>query len=448
MKTPICDFVQAYTERDPLRLHMPGHKGRGILGAEWDITEIDDADVLYYGDGIIRQSEEFASQLFGSAKTLYSTEGSSLSIRAMLALTAQYARSMGKTPRILAGRNAHKVFMTAAALLDLDVKWFYPEEKSSLISCNITADDLRQYLSQMPELPTAVYLTSPDYLGNTVPLQEIAEVCHALKILLLVDNAHGAYLRFLSPSQHPMDLGADLCCDSAHKTLPALTGSAYLHISSGAPTFFVEQAEQAMSLFASTSPSYLILQSLDALNRYLSDGYAERLGAFCDRVDCLKTHLTEQGYSLIGNEPLKVTLSTKSFGYTGIELAKRLEQFNIICEFYDADFVTMMFTPELTEDELSRVENALLSIPQKEEIVEQAPTVRPQRRVMSLHDALFSATCVLPICACEGKILAQARVACPPAIPIVVCGERMDAGAIRCMQYYGITECRVVVEET
>ena len=251
MKTPICDFVQAYTERDPLRLHMPGHKGKGILGAQRDITEIDGADVLYHGHGIIRQSEEFASQLFGSAKTLYSAEGSSLSIRAMLALTMQYAKAQKKTPRILAGRNAHKVFMTAAALLDLDVEWLYPQEESALICCKVTANGLRQRLLELSELPTAVYLTTPDYLGNTVDLPSIAEVCHEQGILLLVDNAHGAYLRFLKPSRHPMDLGADLCCDSAHKTLPALTGSAYLHISPCAPTFFVERAEQAMSLFAS-----------------------------------------------------------------------------------------------------------------------------------------------------------------------------------------------------
>ena len=445
--TPICDFVEEYAQKQTLRLHMPGHKGKGIFGAERDITEIDGADVLYHGDGIIRQSEEIAAALFGSAKTIYSTEGSSLSIRAMLTLTAQYARAQGKTPRILAGRNAHKVFMTAAALLDLDVEWLYPQEEDSLICCHVTADGLRQRLVELSELPTAVYLTSPDYLGNTVDLKEIAKVCHEQGILLLVDNAHGAYLRFLQTSRHPMDRGADLCCDSAHKTLPVLTGGAYLHIAPHAPSFFKERAEQAMSLFASTSPSYLILQSLDAANRYLAERYTARLSAFCARMDQLKARLSEYGYSLIGNEPLKLTIVTKPFGYTGDALAKQLAASGVICEFYDSDFVTMMFTHELTDEELSRVETALLSILPKKEIVEQAPTVRPQQRAMSLHDALFADSCVLPIEQCEGRILAEARVACPPAISIVVCGERMDASAIRCMQYYGITECRVIIEE-
>jgi arginine/lysine/ornithine decarboxylase len=266
-------------------------------------------------------------------------------------------------------------------------------------------------------------------------------------VLLLVDNAHGAYLKFLSPSRHPMDLGADLCCDSAHKTLPVLTGGAYLHISHRAPDFFAEHAEQAMALFASTSPSYLILQSLDAVNRYLSGGYAERLATFASRVDSLKAALTEQGYPLIGNEPLKITVSPKSYGYTGCELAKILETQGLVCEFCDRDFLTLMLAPELTEEDLTRVADTLRSIPQREKIAEAPPTLHLQERALSLHDALLSESCVLPIEQCEGRILAESRIACPPAIPIVVCGERMDGSAIRCMQYYGITECRVIKED-
>ncbi|MBO5122976.1 MAG: amino acid decarboxylase, partial [Oscillospiraceae bacterium] len=110
MTTPICDFARRYAERHALRLHMPGHKGCGFLGVEqWDITEIDGADSLYEAAGIIRESEDNASALFG-APTFYSTEGSSQCIRAMLYLVALHAKKQGKRPRILAGRNAHKTF--------------------------------------------------------------------------------------------------------------------------------------------------------------------------------------------------------------------------------------------------------------------------------------------------------------------------------------------------
>ena len=98
---------------------------------------------------------------------------------------------------------------------------------------------------------------------------------------MLVDNAHGAYLHFLPEPMHPMQLGADICCDSAHKTLPVLTGSAYLHIAHGTPDMFAQRAESAMALFASTSPSYLILQSLDAMNPLLATSFPAQSQSLC-----------------------------------------------------------------------------------------------------------------------------------------------------------------------
>ena len=114
MKTPICDFVQRYKDSSPVRFHMPGHKGKTHLGPEpWDITEIAGADELYHPTGIIRESEENASSLFGSARTVYSTEGSSLCIRAMVYLALLNAKVQGRKPVIFAGRNAHKTFLSA-----------------------------------------------------------------------------------------------------------------------------------------------------------------------------------------------------------------------------------------------------------------------------------------------------------------------------------------------
>ena len=218
MNTPIVDFVKRYAASEALRLHMPGHKGAGSLGVEsLDLTEIEGADVLYHEDGILRESQRNATALFGTKKTVYSAEGSSLAIRAMLYL----AKLAGNGNCILAARNAHKTFMTAAALLDLDVQWLY--SSGSLLSCPISTQDLESALQKTK--PIAVYITSPDYLGNVADIQGLAEVCHRYGTYLLVDNAHGAYLHFLD--RHPMDLGADLCCDSAHKTLPVLTGGAY-----------------------------------------------------------------------------------------------------------------------------------------------------------------------------------------------------------------------------
>ena len=226
--TPICDFVKRYAQSDSMRLHMPGHKGKPFIGCEsLDITEIEGADVLYHAEGIIRESEDNASRLFGTAKTFYSAEGSSLCIRAMVYLAKLYAGSVGKPPRIIAARNAHKTFITAAALMDMDVKWLYSLD-SSVLSCRIDFAELERMLASLS--PAAVYITSPDYLGNIADIKAIAGLCHKYKSILMVDNAHGAYLKFLNTPAHPIDSGADIVCDSAHKTLPALTGGAYLHI--------------------------------------------------------------------------------------------------------------------------------------------------------------------------------------------------------------------------
>lgn len=445
MDTPVCDFVQDYLRSGSMRLHMPGHKGIGPIGCEaLDLTEIPGADVLYHAEGILAQSQENAARLFGAAKTLYSTEGSSLSIRAMLYLALLWAKSQGKAPKIAAGRNAHKVFITACALLDLPVDWLYPETHNNLLACEITPQALETYFAASAEPPAAVYITSPDYLGNLADIRGLAEVCHHHGALLLVDNAHGAYLRFLPHSLHPMDLGADLCCDSAHKTLPVLTGGGYLHISPAAPAFLSRQAENAMALFASTSPSYLILQSLDAANAYLADDYPAHLPAFIRQVDLLKQQLLENGFVLAGQEPLKLTLTPKAYGYTGTALAALLEEQGLFCEFCDPDFLVLMLTPELTPAQLSRLEKVLIDIPRKPAISALPPMLPMPKQCCTARQALFSPSLSLPVSECLGKVLAQATVSCPPAIPPVVCGEILDETAIACLTYYGIDTCQVL----
>ncbi len=445
MNTPICDFVKKYAQSDSVRMHMPGHKGKAFMGAEpFDITEIPGADVLYSASGIIKQSEENAAELFGSGKTLYSTEGCSLAIRAMLCLAVQYAVENGKKPIIAAGRNAHKVFVSTLALLDFQVEWLYPEDFCGIVSCNITPQALDDSLSKMAEKPIAVYITSPDYLGNIADIAGISRVCKKHGALLLVDNAHGAYLNFLPQSRHPIALGADLSCDSAHKTLPVLTGGAYLHVSKSAPRMLSENAESALSLFASTSPSYLILQSLDRANEYISGKYRERLSRFCERVAELKKRLISCGYTLFGDEPLKITIKAKPYGYTGTELSDLLLGSNIVCEFCDPDYVVLMLTPELSDRELSRLEKALLNIEAREKITEKPLSFTKPAVRFTPREAMLSKSRLVPAAESLGKALASVNVSCPPAVPVVVCGEIINNAALDLFEYYSIDYCRVI----
>ena len=422
---------------------MPGHKGSPILGMEhMDITEISGADSLYEAGGIIARSEANASSLFG-CMTCYSTEGSSQCIRAMLYLLLQYAKQLGRRPVIAAGRNAHKTFVTAAALLDLELRWLYPEQGAGYLSCALSPDTLRAYLENTDQKPLAVYLTSPDYLGNIADITALAEICHRHDVLLAVDNAHGAYLKFLPESRHPMDLGADICCDSAHKTLPALTGAAYLHLSEGLAQAVGSQAKNAMMLFGSTSPSYLILQSLDAVNPYLED-YPRRLAKFVSAVQAFKEALLRQGYCLYGSEPLKVTIDAKAYGYLGTQIAAHLRRHNMEPEFADPDYLVLMLTPELGEDALHRIAAVLCTLGKKEAIAEGPPSFLPGRQLLSVRQALLSPSETLPSEESLGRILAVPTVGCPPAVPILVCGEAITEHALACFRYYGITDCCVV----
>lgn len=453
MKTPICDFVRAYAAGNTARLHMPGHKGVTHIGCEaLDITEVRGADSLWEADGIIRESEANASALFG-APTFYSTEGSSLCIRAMLYLAVLSAHAAGRQAVIAAGRNAHRTFLSGIAALDIPLRWLRQEGGTgdSYLSCTVTPEGLDASLTAWEAegegVPTAVYLTAPDYLGCTLPLSDLSAVCHRHGVLLLVDNAHGAYLRFLTPSRHPIDAGADLCCDSAHKTLPCLTGGAYLHVSPGAGDLCLSRAKEALALFGSTSPSYLILQSLDALNRILFDGYPERLRALCDRVDALKRTLVTHGWRLVGDEPIKLTLYTRPFGYAGTELADVLREEGIECEFADPDFIVFMMTTDTDEETLMRLEAALTAIPRRDALPE-GPGLPPEPgpAVMTPKEALLAPRETVPLSGAVGRILADMTLSCPPAVPLVVCGERITAGAARALAYYGTGTVRVVRE--
>ncbi len=291
-QTPLYDFLKQYRAGGCSRLHMPGHKGNfPLLNQEdlcsLDITEIQGADSLFECGGILREAEKNAETLYHTARTLYSAGGSTLCIQTMLALV----RPRGS--KIILSRNSHKAAINVMALLGLQPVWLYPQKLDDTVFPGIvTPSQIRDALAEHPDA-AAVYLTSPDYFGICCDIRGIKTECEAFGVPLLVDNAHGAHLCVFE-EMHPVQQGADLCCDSAHKTLPALTGSALLHIGNPA---FIPGAKETMSLFGSTSPSYLIMLSAElALNWLAAEGKAA-FEALQKRVFKIEKQFAERGFA-------------------------------------------------------------------------------------------------------------------------------------------------------
>jgi arginine/lysine/ornithine decarboxylase len=330
IKTPICDFVSEYVGKNASRFHMPGAKGKtdesfiSRLNA-YDITEIEGADYLYEPRGIIKESEEIAAKVYGVPHTFYSTEGSSLCIKTMLSLSCKAGE------KVIATTNAHRAFSDGCKLLGLTPVWI--EDIKSLSKA------LRGY----PDA-AAVFLTTPDYLGEMIDIKRIGELVRENHgRTLLIDSAHGAYL-FFTNEQYAE--GADIICTSAHKTLPVLTGGACMHVMNER---FAANAAEKMKPFASTSPSYLTLQSLDMCNRMVSsDLYKEKLAAVIRKTAAIKTR-----YNIDTKEPLKICFKTEG------NAAAVFEKYKIVPEVISENLIVLMISPANSDSDFEALENAL-----------------------------------------------------------------------------------------
>lgn len=442
MKTPIYDFLTQYIEHDPVRLHMPGHKGR--LGAPalqqaaaLDLTEIAGADSLFEANGIIAESEANAAKLFGTAATFYSCAGSTLCIQTMLMLMKQEGRT------IIAARNVHRAFLNAAVLLDLSVKWIYPRESDDILSGRYDPEDFEAVLQQLGR-PACIYLTSPDYLGRMTDIKVFAEICRRYHAKLLVDNAHGAHLAFLPEGLHPIQLGADYCCDSAHKMLSGLTGTAYLHVRNDYD-LDMNRVRSAMAMFASTSPSYLMLASLDWCNRELASPlFLKQMQEVLQRIKRLK-EMFSSCYAFCGGDPLHLSIDAAASGFLGTELAAYLNQHGIVAEYADPYYVVLLFSHANTEADFKRLANALeVFIPQHlpRKVRYQLP--RPEV-VCDIREAALAPQETIPVTESLGRICAAVKVPCPPAVPIVLSGERVDENCIAVCEGYGIEKIHVIL---
>lgn len=445
---PLWTALERIRREGLARFYMPGHKGRLpeplTQAAPYDITEIAGADSLYQCTEAIRALEEEFADAYQVGDTLLSAGGSTLCIQTMLYL----ARSRGST--VICSRVIHRSAVAAMGLLGLMPCWLPGRIASRRdgipgIALPPTPQEVEEAIRRHPDAGS-VYITSPDYFGQMADVAAIAEVCHRLGKPLLVDNAHGAHLGCFRAALHPMSLGADFCCDSLHKTLPALTGAALLHLADPAD---YQEAKYAMSLFGSTSPSYLIMLSAEnALEAITSpDTPYWELSA---KVGAMKTEAVRLGYDVVRgfvSDPLRLALGFECLGHTPESYGKFLRSRGVEPEYLDRNVCVFMMTPQNTQVELDRLTSAIAGAAKGREVLPEPrypATIRLPKQILSPGEAMTRKEILLPAELCQGRVASRLVSSCPPGIPLLVPGEEITPQTVKFLQSSGVERIFVV----
>lgn len=400
--------------------HMPGHKGvkpDGVLPPELyglDVTELPFSDELFEADGAIAQLEAEASRLFGSGATLISPFGATSCLQTMVDMSGG---------RLLIPRNSHYSVFNAVGLCGAEATLLDPEPSEKTPAGVITPEAAEAAFAADPAL-TALLITSVDYYGYVADVAAFAAVCKKHRKLLLADDSHGSHLRFIDGAKHPLECGADMVCDSIHKTLPAMTGSALLHF---ADASLAAEGKKRMKRFCSSSPSYPIMLSIAAALAWAAEEGEKAYNALAERLGRLKKDIEDYGYSVTRGEPCRLYVTGGSTGLSGAEISARLARFGCVPEFADESGALLMFSPMNTEEELSRLTGVFIGAEKKKPLLPK-PKERGiiSRREMSIADA-FRAECeCVPLAESVGRIAAECIGVYPPGLPSVVTGERIE----------------------
>lgn len=441
-----------YSNSDYYPFHMPGHKRNiedGVSPFSYDITEIDGFDNLHNPQGILKIAMEEAADFYGTDKTYYLVNGSTCGL--LSAICGVTSRG----DKILVARNCHKAVYNAIYLNELTPVYINPEYIEMYgINGGISPEVVQYELSENPDIK-AVIITSPTYEGVVSDVQRIAEIVHKRGIPLIVDEAHGAHFGLHTGfPQSAVKSGADIVIQSVHKTLPSLTQTALLHIRSSIVN--VSEVERFLHIYQSSSPSYVLMSSIDeCINKLKSDGlflfepYVKRLEVMLTHEKQL-THLKIVGREIVGKnavydlDPSKIVISVRGTSYTGSRLYKEmLEKYHLQLEMASGDYAIAMTSPMDTEDGLLRLFMAMVEIDRdmriygddtKNEVVNY---MIPKPIVMeNIYKATHSDTEELLIENAVGKISNEFVYLYPPGSPILAPGELITNDIVKLINDY------------
>ena len=449
--------LEIYSQEDYYPFHMPGHKRNPDtvntdLPFDRDITEIDGFDNLHHPEGILKKAQETAASVYDTKECYYSVNGSTA------ALLAAVSAAVPRNGQILVARNCHKAVYHALYLRNLIPTYVYPQmDPKWWINGGISSDKVERALAENPEIK-AVLLTSPTYDGVVSDIEKIAEIVHRYEIPLIVDEAHGAHFHFSNyfPTS-AAELGADLVIQSFHKTLPSMTQTAVLHNCSDRVDSRL--IRRFMGIYQSSSPSYILMASMDACMEKMSSDGNEMFREFTKILEKARRRLSECKYIRLVSPEIgtagvfdydrsKLLFSTRYASMTGSELAQiLLEKYHIQVEMETEHYVLALAAVGDSGEGFERLCQAIEEIDQEEaqKKKEKRETEEPKAgrtaytslsQFMSITEAMESKSEIRKLEESVGRISAEFGYLYPPGIPLIVPGEQITGQFIRNMRIY------------
>jgi arginine/lysine/ornithine decarboxylase len=440
MPTPLYDALRGYADREPLRFHMPGHKGIIYQPSDlrWmapiDVTELPETGNLYEAGEPFDSAQALWAELFGFDQCQFLTGGSTMGVHTGLALCCKPG------DKVLMDRNCHRSAFNALALLDLEPVYLErPWLGNENLIGPVSPEDVERALEEHPEIKT-VCITSPTYAGVLSNTGAIARLVHARGGKLFVDGAHGAHLPFLGLAPF---WGADVVAVSAHKTLPAMGQSALLFASGFDP----DLVRRTASIFGTSSPSYPMLASLDSVRDWMLRWGTEKYQRVAVRVAELRQSfpsLTDRPYRGFSLDPTRFVLRVKD----GPAFVRALRKHGYIPEMEDGGHVVFICTCQDTGKAIPYLASRLEELRDLMGDCPPIPAPPIPEQVFSPRQALFAPSRVRPLEDCEGEIAACQIAPYPPGVPVVAPGERISKKELAYLKKIGynmLSEVRTVL---
>lgn len=447
MQCHIYEAAEAYRRKKPVRFHVPGHKASGAFSlfkdAGLDITELSFSDSLENPTGPVARAQEDIAALTGAVRSYILTDGGTCGILTML-----YAvRKTGG--KVVIPRNAHKSVFNGCALLGIE-PYILPGNVRGGVPLPPTAADVDDALRRDPKI-SAVLVMSPDYYGNTADLPAIRKVCDRAGKKLLVDGAHGAYLKFdpdladLYPGKH-----ADLWTDGSHKTMPTLTQGALLNVNDET---MLPAVEQGLSIFRTTSPSYPVMASVEYGVKFMAENGAALLDPVKQEIALLKTNLEKRGIHVYGGS--RTAVLAVDFAGAGISpriACEELEKRGVYPEFSDGKYVLFYFSALSDPKEIRALEKNIRAVARQRYArgtgteTEELPA---NVRKFGFLTAVNLPSEEIPLREAAGRIAAQNAGVTPPCWPVVIAGEQISEQTVRVLadaeHTFGVKDGKIAV---